>query len=111
MDVLNFIDGKHVPPLGGGTLPNHEPATGQVYGRVPDSDVRDVAAPPQAAARAFPAWSRPPAAERSRLLLDIARRIEDNLEALARAEAVDSGKPIRLARAVDIPRAASNFRF
>src|SRR5262249_48907748 len=65
----------------------------------------------QAAVDAFPGWSRTPVAERSRLLLDIAQRIEANLDRLAHAEAVDSGKPIRLARTVDIPRAASNFRF
>src|SRR5262249_6324124 len=47
----------------------------------------------------------------SRLLLDISQRIEANLERLAHAESVDSGKPLRLARIVDIPRAASNFRF
>src|SRR5262249_29736671 len=64
-----------------------------------------------AAAAAFPAWSRTPAAERSRLLLEIARRIEADLEPLARAECTDTGKPLRLARTVDIPRAASNFRF
>src|SRR5581483_6704169 len=52
-----------------------------------------------------------PAAERSKILLRIADLIERNLEKLARAESVDSGKPLSLARALDIPRAASNFRF
>src|SRR5262249_23995992 len=65
----------------------------------------------QAALDAFPRWSRTPVAERSRLLLDIAQRIDANLDRLAHAESVDTGKPLRLARTVDIPRAASNFRF
>src|SRR5262245_3262655 len=109
--IANFIGGRNVPPISGPYLPNVEPATGQVYGELPDSDDRDVDAAVQSALDAFPGWSRTPVAERSRLLLDIAGRIEANLDRLAHAEAVDSGKPIRLARSVDIPRAASNFRF
>src|SRR5207247_4230356 len=65
----------------------------------------------RAAQAAFPAWARTPVAERSRILLETARLIEANLDNLAHAESVDNGKPLRLARAVDIPRAASNFRF
>jgi aminomuconate-semialdehyde/2-hydroxymuconate-6-semialdehyde dehydrogenase len=111
LDIPNFINGCHVPPASGQYLDNVEPATGRVYSRVADSDSRDVEAAVQAAQAAFPAWSRLPVAERSRLLLDLAGRIEANLDRLAHAEAVDNGKPLRLARTVDIPRAASNFRF
>lgn len=111
LPINNFIDNRHVAPASGQYLPNNEPATGDVYSLVADSDARDVEQAVQAAARAFPGWSRTPVAERSRLLLDIARRIEDNLDRLARAESIDTGKPLRLARSVDIPRAASNFRF
>jgi aminomuconate-semialdehyde/2-hydroxymuconate-6-semialdehyde dehydrogenase len=111
LHITNFIAGRHVEPASGQYLDNVEPATGQVYSRVADSDGRDVDEAVRAAARAFPGWSRTPAAERSRLLLAVADRIEANLERLAQAEAVDTGKPIRLARAVDIPRAGANFRF
>ena len=111
VSINNFIENLHVPPASGAYLPNYEPATGAVYAHVADSDGRDVELAVQAAARAFPGWSRTPAAERSRLLLAIARRIEDHLDCLAEAESIDTGKPIRLARTVDIPRAASNFRF
>jgi aminomuconate-semialdehyde/2-hydroxymuconate-6-semialdehyde dehydrogenase len=111
LHIPNFIDGRHVEPVSSQYLDNIEPATGQVYSRIGDSDTRDVERAVQAAARAFRTWSRTPAAERSRLLLDIAQRIEANLDRLARAECVDTGKPLRLARTVDIPRAASNFRF
>src|SRR5436190_12387989 len=109
--IKNFIAGRHIEPVSGQYLDNLEPATGQVYSLVPDSDHQDVEQAVQAAADAFPGWSRTPAAERSRLLLAIADRIEANLERLAHAECIDTGKPLRLARAVDIPRAASNFRF
>jgi aminomuconate-semialdehyde/2-hydroxymuconate-6-semialdehyde dehydrogenase len=111
MDIPNFIAGRHVAPASGQYLDNIDPATGQVYSRVADSDARDVESAVSAARDAFPAWSRTPVAERSRILLDLAARIDANLERLAQAEAVDNGKPLRLARVVDIPRAASNFRF
>jgi aminomuconate-semialdehyde/2-hydroxymuconate-6-semialdehyde dehydrogenase len=111
--LANLIDGRMAAPASGAYLDNVEPATGRVYSQVPDSGAPDVAAAVAAAQRAFPAWSATPAAERSRLLLLLADLIEsrDTLERLARAESIDSGKPISLARAVDIPRAAANFRF
>jgi aminomuconate-semialdehyde/2-hydroxymuconate-6-semialdehyde dehydrogenase len=109
--IRNYIDGQFVEPVGGGWLDVIEPATGMPYAQAPDSDERDVQRAVEAAERAFPAWSSTPAEKRSRILLEIADRIEANLEKLARAESVDVGKPITLARSLDIPRAASNFRF
>lgn len=109
--IPNFIGGQHLPPQSGRYLDNVEPATGKVYAQLPDSDAADVEQAVQAASEAFPAWARTSAAERSRLLLAIADRIDANLERLAQAESQDTGKPLRLARAMDIPRAAANFRF
>ncbi len=109
--IRNFIDGKFVEPVGGQYLDNIEPATGKPYSQVADSDSADVELAVAAAEKAFPAWSRTPAAERSRILLRIADLIERDLEKLARAESIDTGKPLALARNLDIPRAASNFRF
>jgi aminomuconate-semialdehyde/2-hydroxymuconate-6-semialdehyde dehydrogenase len=109
--IRNFIDGQFVEPAGGKYLDNIEPATGKAYSQVPDSDARDVEAAVVAAEKAFPAWSKTPAADRSRILLRIADLIERDLEKLARAESIDTGKPLSLARSLDIPRAASNFRF
>ena len=109
--IRNFIDGQFVEPAGGKYLDNIEPATGKPYSLVPDSDARDVELAVSAAEKAFPAWSKTPAADRSRILLRIADLIERDLEKLARAESIDTGKPLSLARSLDIPRAASNFRF
>lgn len=109
--INHFLDGRHVEPASGNYLDNYEPATGKVYSRVADGDERDVRQAVEAATRAFPTWSRMPVAERSRLLMELAQRIDANLDRLAHAESVDNGKPLRLARAVDIPRAAANFRF
>lgn len=109
--IANFIDNQSVAPSSGRYLDNFEPATGAVYSRVPDSDEADVNAAVAAANAAFPDWSRLQAAERSRLLCRLADLIDANIEPLARAESIDTGKPITLARNVDIPRAASNFRY
>jgi aminomuconate-semialdehyde/2-hydroxymuconate-6-semialdehyde dehydrogenase len=111
MRILNFVDGEESEPLSGRWLDDVEPATGKTYATLPDSDERDVDAAVRAAARAFPAWSRTPVEERCRLLLAVADRIEAMRDELARAESVDAGKPLTLARSLDIPRAASNFRF
>jgi aminomuconate-semialdehyde/2-hydroxymuconate-6-semialdehyde dehydrogenase len=110
-DVLNFIDGRHAPAASGEWLDDVDPATGEKYARVASSDARDVDRAVSAAARAFPAWSKAPVAERSQALRRLARLIERDLEKLARAESVDSGKPLALARSVDIPRAVQNFDF
>ncbi|MEO7724119.1 MAG: aldehyde dehydrogenase [Chthoniobacterales bacterium] len=109
--IQNFIDGQLVAPVGGKYLDNIEPATGKPYSQVPDGDERDVERAVAAAEKAFPGWSRTPVAERSRLLLRIAELIDRDLEKFARAESIDTGKPLALARSLDIPRASSNFRF
>ena len=110
-DVLNFIDGRHAPAACGEWLDDVDPATGETYARVASSDGRDVDRAVAAAVRAFPAWAATPAAERSKLLRRLARLIERDLEKLARAESIDSGKPLSAARTVDIPRAVQNFDF
>jgi aminomuconate-semialdehyde/2-hydroxymuconate-6-semialdehyde dehydrogenase len=109
--IKNYIDGRWSDPIGGAYLDNSEPATGLVYSKVPDSDARDVDAAVAAAQRAFPAWAALSAADRSRILLSIAERIDAQRERLAQAESQDNGKPVTLARTVDIPRASSNFHF
>ena len=109
--ITNYINGNLVAPEAGQYLDDIEPATGQVIAKVPASDERDVDCAVQAAGAAFPLWSRTEAAERSRLLLRIADLIERDLDRLAQLESQDTGKPISLARTMDIPRAVANFRF
>ena len=111
IQILNFIDGDFVGPASGTYLDNIEPATGRPYSQVADSDLRAVELGVIAAERAFTDWSRTPATERSRILLRIADLIDRDLEKFARAESIDTGKPLTLARTLDIPRASSNFRF
>lgn len=109
--LSNFINGVASPPSSNRFLELIEPATGRAHSSVPASDGVDVAAAVNAAKSAFPSWSEMPALNRSRILMRLADLIDANLERLARAESIDSGKPISLARTVDIPRSASNLRY
>jgi aminomuconate-semialdehyde/2-hydroxymuconate-6-semialdehyde dehydrogenase len=111
LQIRNFIDGQFVEPAGGKYLDNIEPATGKPYSQVADSDARDVDLAVAAAEKAFVDWSKKTATERSNLLLRVADLIERDLEKFARAESIDTGKPLSLARSLDIPRAVANFRF
>src|SRR5256714_10787106 len=111
VQIRNFIDGRFAEPIGGRYLDNIEPSTGKPYSEVADSDARDVDLAVAAAEKAFCDWSKKPTANRSRFLLAIADLIERDLEKFARAESIDTGKPISLARSLDIPRAIANFRF
>ena len=107
----NYIGGNLIGPLSGKFIDNVNPATGDMYGQIPDSGYKDVEVAVQAAQKAFPVWSVTPAEERFRILNRIAELIEENLDALALAETNDNGKPLWLSKQVDIPRAAANFRF
>lgn len=107
----HWIGGEPREPAAGKWLDNLEPATGGLLGQVAAGTAADIEAAVAAARSAFPAWAALPAPERSRHLMAIADGLEANLESLARAESVDTGKPIRQAREVDIPRAVANFRF
>ncbi|GJM24277.1 MAG: aldehyde dehydrogenase [Phycisphaerae bacterium] len=108
---MNYISGSAVEPVSGDYLDNIDPATGQVYSQVADSDERDVDAAVRSACDAFPDWSKRAAEDRCNVLMRLADLIEENLDALARAECIDNGKPLSLARSLDIPRAAKNLRF
>lgn len=109
--LKNYINGESVDPVSGDFLDNYEPATGAVYSQTPDSDERDVNAAVEAARAAFPVWSGMPSAQRSDIMVRVSSLIAENLDKLAAAESKDNGKPVSLAKAIDIPRASANFRF
>jgi len=109
--VLNFIGGEFRPPCSGRYIPDVDPATARVIAEIPDSGPEDVNAAVEAASRAFESWRRTPAEERSRLLLRVAALIEESFDELVRLESEDNGKPVSLARRMDVPRAVLNFRF
>jgi aminomuconate-semialdehyde/2-hydroxymuconate-6-semialdehyde dehydrogenase len=109
--LMNYIDGAYCPPINAQYFDNINPATGAAYCLIPDSDENDLASAVSAADKAFPTWSKMPAEERSKMLVRFSEGIEKRMELLVAAESKDNGKPITLARHVDIPRAVSNFHF
>ena len=109
--LKNYINGELLAPAANAFIDNYNPATGKVYSLIPDSDERDVEMAVNAAQKAFTEWSVMPVDERSKILVRIASFINRDLERLTKAESIDNGKPIALARVMDIPRAASNFHF
>ncbi len=109
--ILNYINGTYTKPQSGEWVDNYNPSNGEVYAQIANSNEVDVETAYQAAKTAFPLWSNTTIEERSRIMIRIADLIEKNLNSLAEAESKDNGKPVSLAKAVDIPRASSNFRF
>ena len=109
--ILNYINGELVSGKQNKFLDNVNPATGQVYSLIPDSDSSDIEAAIDAAAKAFPAWSKLTVEERSNYLNLISQKILSQVDELAKAESIDNGKPFKLAQSLDIPRSAKNFRF
>lgn len=106
--INNYINGERI------TTPTYldgfDPANDKVFLKIADSDVTQAAQAVSAAENAFVEWSRTDVNERCRLMQVLAGLLEDHMEEFARAESRDQGKPVWLARKVDIPRAVLNFR-
>ena len=109
--IQNYIGGEFVEPLSNAYLQNINPATGEVFGQIPNSNSHDVDAAVAAAEKAFPSWSVSTPEFRFKILNRIAELIDEHLDEIALAETTDNGKPLWLSKRVDIPRASSNFRF
>lgn len=109
--ISNFIDGKFQTPKNCNYINNYNPATGEVYSLIANSDRVDVETAISAAEMAFPSWSKTPSSIRADFLIKIANKIMENLDQLALAESIDNGKPLSLCRKLDIPRASLNFKY
>ncbi|MEO7992556.1 MAG: aldehyde dehydrogenase [Chryseolinea sp.] len=109
--IQNYINGELVAPQSGQYLDNYNPAEGKIYSLIPDSDASDVQKAVDAATHAFPGWSTMQVEKRSAILQKLADLIDRDLDKLARAESIDSGKTVKLASTLDIPRSSSNIRF
>ena len=111
MDLMNYIGGKFEGHSGGKWLDVKEPASGNVFARVPLSNSTDVDSAVRAAREAQPEWGGLGSNERARWLDSIADGLESRYEEIASLESRDTGKPISLARTVDAYRSVANFRF
>ncbi len=109
--LRNFVNGEYCDPIAGQYIDNFEPAKGKVYSLIPNSDGDDVQKAVEAAEKAFPIWSEMSSLERSKILIQLSKGIEERMDEFVQAESRDNGKPLSLAAHVDIPRAVSNFHF
>jgi aldehyde dehydrogenase (NAD+) len=113
MDLRNqlFIDGEFVDSVDGATLEVLNPHDCSVLTHIAEGRQADIDRAVEAADRAFPVWKRMMAAERGKLLLRLADAIEANADEFARLESLDTGHPIKDAKALDVPRTAACFRY
>jgi len=111
IEIQNYIGGELVNPKCGEFLDNINPATGEVYSKVPASRSEDVDFAIGAAKKAFSSWSTLSKLQRSEYLLKLAHKLEENFDEFALAETRDNGKPITLSRTVDIPRSIENLKY
>ena len=109
--VQNFIGGQYISSDSKNFIDIYEPATGEIYGQLKDSNANDINLAVRSAKTAFPVWSNLTVKERSVYLNNIADGIETRLDEFAEFESRDTGKPIALARSLDIPRSVINFKF
>ena len=109
--ISNYINGSMVEPQSGKYFENIDPSKGEAFSLIPDSNSADIDAAVGAAQKAFPIWSGLSLEERSKYLIRLSEGIENRMDEFVEAESLDNGKPVSLARQVDIPRAISNFHF
>jgi len=106
-----FIGGQFVDAEDGATIEVLNPHDNSLITEIAEAKAADVDKAVAAAKKAFPKWSGMAAAERGRLLLKLADRIEEEKEALGRLEATDTGHPFRDTQILDVPRTAVTFRY
>jgi len=107
----NFIGGKFIPPADGKYFENVSPITGKAFCEIARSTEKDVNLALDAAHAAKDGWAKKSPTERANILMAIADVMEKNLEAIAIAETIDNGKPLRETMAADIPLAIDHFRY
>jgi phenylacetaldehyde dehydrogenase len=108
-----FINGRWVDSASGKTFPTFNPATGEVLAQIAEGDREDINRAVQAARHAFEngPWPQLTASERGRLIWKLADLLEENLEEFAELESLDNGKPLKIARAADVPLTVDLFRY
>uniref|UniRef100_A0A0N4ZJB7 Aldedh domain-containing protein n=1 Tax=Parastrongyloides trichosuri TaxID=131310 RepID=A0A0N4ZJB7_PARTI len=108
-EISNFINNQFLSSKN--YIDSINPSTGKVWLKVPESGTNEINEAAVAGNEAFKIWNKTPLQRRSELLIKVSNIIEANFEGFAVIESRDQGKPISLAKAIDIPRAIHNFRF
>ncbi len=109
--ILNFIDGEFTAAQSGKTFENRSPVDRSLIGLVAEAGEPEVDAAVRAARAAFAgAWGSMDTAKRTELLYAVADEINRRFDDFLAAEVADTGKPVSLAKHLDIPRGAANFK-
>ena len=108
-----LINNRWVSSISGKTFPTINPSTGEEICQIAEADAADVDKAVLAARAAFEhgPWRKMPASERGRLLNRLADLIERNIDELAALESLDNGKPVAVAKAVDVPATVGCYRY
>ncbi len=108
-----LINNRWVPSESGRTFATINPSTGEEICQVAEADAADVDKAVKAARAAFEQgpWKKMRASERGRLLHRLADLIEKDSETLARLETLDNGKPLHVAKAVDVAKTIACYRY
>ena len=107
-----LINNRWVPSESGKTFATINPSTGEEICQVAEADAADVDKAVKAARAAFEGpWRKMRASERGRLLYRLADLIEANADELARLETLDNGKPLSIAKAVDVAKTVACYRY
>jgi len=108
-----LIDGKWVEATSGKTFPVYNPATGEVMAHVAEGEKEDIDRAVNAARKAFDEgpWCRMTPTQRGQCIWKLAELIEHHSEEFAQLESLDNGKPLTVARVVDIPSSVNMFRY
>jgi 1-pyrroline dehydrogenase len=106
----NFVGGKWVDAVDGGTMEVLNPATGETIAEVPRGTQADVDRAVEAAKVALPEWLETTPGERAEALLKLADALEENADELAQLESQNVGKPLSYAKD-EMPVSADNIRF
>ncbi len=109
--LRNFINGQSVEAASGEYLDLVDPSTGEVFASAPVSGAEDVDAAYAAASDAFVKWRATTPAARQKALLDIADVLEANAAELVELESLNTGKPVAVTAAEEIPPMIDQVRF
>jgi phenylacetaldehyde dehydrogenase len=105
-----MLIGGERPPGARGTYGIVNPATEDLVGEAPEASTDQVGAATQAAAEAFPAWSRTAPARRAELIGKLAELVQARAEELVPLVQAETGSTLRVAQTMQVPQTVERFR-
>ena len=111
IEIKNYINGSLSFDNQLNKIDVVSPINGRIYARCLNSDSNTLNSAIKSAKKAFPKWKKLSINDRSQYLLNIADLLENKIDEFSKYESIDNGKPYKLSKNLDIPRAIENLRF